>query len=142
MSFLNIILPYTLQIVSALVIAAIGVAGTWATAKFAQGKHLDNIASAMDMVTTAAQSTVGELNQTVVEAMKAGNGKLTQEQKAHLGSELLNMTKQKLAAPVVNLLAATQTDVDAVIQGAAESHLDNLKRQSPLLEDILAEFRV
>jgi len=134
-----------LKIVTAVVLLAIGVAGTWATAKIAQGKHLDNIATATGLLTAAAQETVGELNQTLAERYKADSldGKLSDFQIGQLGKELLTLTKRKLAAPVVDLLEAAKTDVNAAIKGAAESYIGELHDPpAPLLEDILAEYRL
>jgi len=95
-------------------------------------------------LTDTAQQTVAELNQTVVEKLKSGakDGKLTKEQISSLGDDLILLTRQKLAAPVVNLLEAAQTDVNAAIEGAAQSYIGSLKRPpTPPLEEILAEYR-
>ena len=70
-----------LDILAKAAIAAIGLAGAWATAKIGQNNKLANIKAAISQVTQAAQTTVGELQQTTVEAMKAAaaDGKLTED---------------------------------------------------------------
>jgi hypothetical protein len=70
-----------LDILAKAAIAAIGLAGAWATAKIGQNNKLANIKAAIGQVTQAAQTTVGELQQTTVEAMKAAaaDGKLTED---------------------------------------------------------------
>lgn len=116
------------DIVATAVMAAIGVLGAWLAAKFGQNKKLANIAQATSQVILAAQLTVGELQQTAVEAMKAAtpNGKLSDAQIADLKRQLLSKTAEKLSAPVVQLLEASKTDVNALIQGAAEDMINQM----------------
>jgi len=133
-----------LEIMATAAITAIGIAGAWLTAKIGQGKHLDNIATATDLLTSATQQTVEQLNQTIVERYRseAKNGKLTKEQITQLGNELFYWTKRKLSSPVVNLLETAKTDVNAAIEGAAQSYIGSLKQlPTPPLEEILTEYR-
>ena len=85
--------------------------------------------------TKAAQTTVGELQQTTVEAMKAAaaNGKLDEDQIAMLQTDLLRMTKAKLAEPTVALLEAVKLDINALIQGAAEDLIGQMHAQPQLI---------
>ena len=69
----NVIIETVVQIVATLLITLIGVLGTWLTAKIAKKHELANIAAATDEATKAAQTTVLELQQTTVEAMKAAS---------------------------------------------------------------------
>lgn len=117
-----------LDIVATIAMAAIGVVGAWLAAKLGQNKKLANIAQATNQVILAAQLTVGELQQTAVEAMKAAapNGKLTKAQIAALNAQLLAKTTEKLSAPTVALLEAAKTDVNALIQGAAEDMINQM----------------
>ena len=73
--------------------------------------------------------TVEELQQTLVEGLKAGreDGKLTKEEIASLGEALLDSTIAKMSAPTAKLLAAAAVDVTALIQGAGESWIAKLK---------------
>ena len=122
------LLEVVMDVVATAVMAAIGVLGAWLAAKFGQNKKLANIAQATSQVILAAQLTVGELQQTAVDAMKAAapNGKLTDAQIAALKQQLLNKTAEKLSAPVVALLEASKTDVNALIQGAAEDMINQM----------------
>lgn len=122
------LLEVVADIVATAVMAAIGVLGAWLAAKFGQNKKLANIAQATGQVILAAQLTVGELQQTAVEAMKAAapNGKLSDAQIADLKRQLLSKTAEKLSAPVVQLLEASKTDVNALIQGAAEDMINQM----------------
>ena len=124
----NGLLEVVTDIVATAVMAAIGVLGAWLAAKFGQNKKLANIAQATGQVILAAQLTVGELQQTAVDAMKAAapNGKLSDAQIADLKRQLLSKTAEKLSAPVVQLLEASKTDVNALIQGAAEDMINQM----------------
>ena len=92
----NVIIETVVQIVATLLITLIGVLGTWLTDTIAKKHELANIAAATDEATKAAQTTVLELQQTTVEAMKAASadGKLTQSEIEELGSLLLQKALQ------------------------------------------------
>ena len=122
-----------LDILAKAAIAAIGLAGAWATAKIGQNNKLANIKAAIGQVTQAAQTTVGELQQTTVEAMKAAaaDGKLTEDQIRTLKADLLRMTRKKLAEPTVQLLEAAKLDINAMIQGAAEDDKKGDRKTRP-----------
>lgn len=125
-----------LDILAKAAIAAIGLAGAWATAKIGQNnKKLANIKAAIGQVTQAAQTTVGELQQTTVEAMKAAaaDGKLTEDQIRTLKADLLRMTREKLAEPTVQLLEAAKLDINAMIQGAAEDLINQMHTTQQLI---------
>ena len=122
-----------LDILAKAAIAAIGLAG--ATAKIGQNNKLANIKAAIGQVTQAAQTTVGELQQTTVEAMKAAaaDGKLTEDQIRTLKADLLRMTREKLAEPTVQLLEAAKLDINAMIQGAAEDLINQMHTTQQLI---------
>lgn len=124
-----------LDILAKAAIAAIGLAGAWATAKIGQNNKLANIKAAIGQVTQAAQTTVGELQQTTVEAMKAAaaDGKLTEDQIRTLKADLLRMTRKKLAEPTVQLLEAAKLDINAMIQGAAEDLINQMHTTQQLI---------
>lgn len=86
-------------------------------------------------MTQAAQTTVGELQQTTVEAMKAAaaDGKLTEDQIRTLKADLLRMTREKLAEPTVQLLEAAKLDINAMIQGAAEDLINQMHTTQQLI---------
>ena len=116
------------QVISALCITLIGVAGAWLTAKIGKQQQLASVKAATEQVVEAAQLTVGELQQTIVDKLKAaGGGKLTEAQITELGELLKAKTLQKLSAPVVDLLTATAVDVQALITGAGEDWIAKIK---------------
>ena len=110
-----------LDAVATVVLAVLGIVGTWVGAKTAQNKHLSSLSASMGTVTWLAKQTVGELQQTIVDALKEKqNGKLTDLQIDNLKTMLFNTVKKKMSDPVVDLLEAANVDVKALIQGAAE----------------------
>jgi hypothetical protein len=127
----NTVLPYLFEIAASFLIAMIGVLAAWLSAKIAKQTHLSNIGTAVEQVMLAAQITVGELQQTTVNSLKAAQGgKLTDAQIADLKRQLLQKTSEKLSAPVVQLLEAAKTDVNAIIAGAAEDLIGRMKSET------------
>ena len=128
------IITIVAQVIATLLITLIGVLGAWLTAKIGKRVELTNINKAKDELILAAQQTVMELQQTVVEGMKAAakDGKLTEDEITELSIMLLNKTKQKMSLPAIQLLEAAAVDVNALIRGAgealiAELHDDNIE---------------
>lgn len=116
------------QVLATALITLIGVLGTWLTAKVLKRVELTNINKAKDELIEAAQQTVMELQQTVVEGMKAAakDGKLTEDEITELSIMLLNKTKQKMSLPAIKLLEAAAVDVNALIRGAGEALIAEL----------------
>ena len=125
----GIIIESVVQIVVTLVLTLIGALGTWLTLKIGKKEELKAINAAKDEVIAAANLTVLELQQTLVDGLKAGreDGKLTKEEIAALGQKLLDGTIDKMSAPAASLLASAAVDVTALIQGAGESWIAKLK---------------
>ncbi|MBQ6346546.1 MAG: hypothetical protein IJI71_03195 [Clostridia bacterium] len=116
------------QVLATLLITLIGVLGTWLTAKVLKRVELTNINKAKDELVEAAQRTVLELQQTVVEGMKAAaqDGKLSEEEITELSIMLLNKTKQQMSLPAIKLLEAAAVDVNALIRSAGEALIAEL----------------
>lgn len=116
------------QVLATAFITLIGVLGTWLTAKVLKRVELTNINKAKDELVEAAQRTVLELQQTVVEGMKAAaqDGKLSEEEITELSIMLLNKTKQQMSLPAIKLLEAAAVDVNALIRSAGEALIAEL----------------
>ncbi len=125
----GIIIESIVQVVVTLVLTLIGVLGTWLTLKIGKKEELAAINVAQQEVIRLAHLTVEELQQTLVEGLKAGreDGKLTKEEIAALGEALLDGTIAKMSAPTAKLLAAAAVDTTALIQGAGEAWVAKLK---------------
>ena len=126
----EIIIETAVQIVATLLITLIGVFGAWLTAKIAKRTELTNISTATNEVIGAAQLTVLELQQTVVEGWKAASadGKLSQDEVAELGKLLVQKTMEKMSDSAKNLLTSAGVDITAIIVGAGEAMIQNMKR--------------
>lgn len=107
----------------------VGAFGVWALKKIGKREGLEGISVATDEVIKMAIITIGELQQTIVNDLKANaaDGKLTEDEIVMLGEELVKKTLEKMAQPVYNLLNATGTDIIALIKGAGEDWINSLK---------------
>lgn len=128
------VLDFILKILAVLLTTLISVGAAWLTAKIGSNQKLKGIAEATSQVAYAAQTTVGELAQTLVNTWKAEavDGKLTSEQVDALGAKLIDMTIAKISAPALNLLDAAQVDISALIAGVGEAWIDAIKRSAQL----------
>lgn len=116
------------NLITQLAIIALTTAFAWLTAKIGKNKHLENINTAKDELKDAAIQTVGELNQLFVSAWKeTQGGKLTEEQVAKLGAELVNLTLKKMSGSAIKVLEAASIDLETYIHGAAEDWIGTLK---------------
>ena len=119
----EMIIKVLVDVATTLLLTLIGVAGTWLTMKIAKRQELASIAAATNEATSAAQRVVLELQQTVVEAMKAASedGKLPAYDIEQLGAMLLEKALAQMSVPAVQILAAAGKDVKAIIQSAGEA---------------------
>lgn len=129
---LDALAEYGIQVAATLLITLIGVLGAWLTMKIGKSTQLCNINTAQKEVIRAATMTVGELQQTLVDDLKASHadGKLTQEEIQQLGSKLIDMSIQKLSRPTFDLLSSAAVDISAMITGAGESWIRKLKNDA------------
>ena len=112
-----------------IVIILIGAFGVWALKKIGKRAGLEGISIATDEVIKMATITIGELQQTIVNDLKANaaDGKLTKEEIVMLSEKLVEKTLEKMSQPVYNLLNAAGTDIIALIKGAGEDWINSLK---------------
>jgi len=125
----EVIIETAVQIVATLILTLIGVLGTWLTAEIAKRNELANINAATNEVIGAAQLTVLELQQTVVDGWKAASadGKLSKDEITQLGTMLIDKTMEKMSDSAKNLLTAAGVDITAIIKGAGEAMVQNMK---------------
>lgn len=116
------------QVISTILVTLIGVLGAWLTTKIGQRVELSNINKAKDELIIAAQQTVMELQQTVVEELKdkAADGKLTEEEITELGFLLVDKTKKKMSLSAIGVLEAASVDITALIRGAGEALINQM----------------
>lgn len=126
----EVIIETAVQILATLILTLIGVLGTWLTAKIAKRNDLANINAATNEAIGAAQLTVLELQQTVVDGWKAASadGKLSKDEITQLGTMLIEKTMEKMSDSAKNLLTAAGVDITAIIKGAGEAMVQNMKQ--------------
>lgn len=126
----EIIIETAVQILACLLVTMIGVLGAWLTAKIGKKAELTNISIATNEVINAAQLTVLELQQTVVDKWKAASadGKLTEDEVKELGVMMIQKTMEKMSASANNLLTSAGVDIAAIIKGAGEAMIQSMKK--------------
>lgn len=127
----EMIIELAAKVVFTLLITLISVAGTWLTAQIAKHNELVNISAATDEATKTAQRVVLELQQTVVEGMKAAcaDGKLSDAEVEQLKGLLIDKALAQLSEPAKKVLAAAGKDVTAIIQSAGEAMVLAIKNK-------------
>ena len=118
------------NVINTLILAAFGVLGTWVSIKLNSSTNLKNVGAAWDEAVKAAKLSVSELKQTYVDGLKASreDGKLTKDDIAELNKMLIEKVKEKMSAPAYNILVAAAVDVEALILGAGEAWIEEIKR--------------
>ena len=125
----SVIIETIVSVLSNLAITLIGVAGAWLVTQIGKSQKLKTINAAVDELTTAAEVTVLELQQTVVDDLKAASadGKLTKEEIADLGKKLLDGALAKMSLSGINVLKAADVDISAIITGVGEALIASMK---------------
>lgn len=129
-TFIDQMIEAGVQILVTLAITAIGIGGTWLTVQIGKSKKLDSINRAQWEVMQLAQQTAAQLQQTVVDGLKAASkdGKLTPGEISALTSELIEKTKEKMSAATYNLLSSAAVDINALIIGAGEEAVKRMAK--------------
>ena len=127
----EMIIELAAKVIFTLLVTLIGVAGTWLTAQITKRNELANISAATDEATKTAQRVVLELQQTVVEGMKAAcaDGKLSEAEIAQLKGLLIDKALAQLSEPAKKVLTAAGKDVTAIIQSAGEAMVLAIKNK-------------
>ena len=116
-------------ILSNLAVTLIAVLGAWLMAQIGKAQELKTINTAIGQLTSAAETTVLELNQTTVDGLKAASadGKLTKEEITMLGKKLLEGTLAKMSESAIGVLKAANVDVNNLVKGAGEALIARIK---------------
>lgn len=123
------LIEYALQIVATLFITMIGVLGTWLTMQLGKSTKLKNVNAAQKELIKVAKITVGELQQSVVNDLKAArdDGKLLPGEIKALQNSLIEKSLSKLSGPAYALLSAAAVDIEGMILGVGDAWIDKLK---------------
>lgn len=132
-----VIIETIVSIVVKLAVTLIGVLGAWLLAQIGKSQRLSTVDKAVEELIKAAEQTVWELQQTVVDDLKAGasDGKLTQDEISELGKKLLNGSVAKMSDSAIGVLRAAKIDVDAIITGAGEALIARIKKDHEKREE-------
>ena len=127
----TVIIETIVSILANLAVTLIGVFGAWLMAQISKTQQLNTINTAVGELTAAAETTVLELQQTVVDGMKeaSADGKLTQEEIAQLGKLLLDGTLAKMTDSAIGVLKAANVDINAIVTGAGEALIARIKQK-------------
>ena len=123
------VMEATVRVLTAVLLALISVGGTWILRKIGDKVQMAHIRNAMEDVIRITQITVGELQQTVVEGLKAAHedGKLTETEIKGLQESLLNHVVMRLSNPTINVIESASIDLESLIQGVAEDWINTMK---------------
>ena len=126
----DVIIENIVRIVAALLMMLISVGGAYLTSLIARNEKLKSIGMATQQIVDAALQTAGELQQTMVNDMKeaSADGKLSKEDIATLGRDVVELTLLKLTQPTKDLINGAGGDIEAIIHGATEAWLEEIKR--------------
>ena len=128
----TVIIETIVSVAANLAITLIGVLGAWLIAQIGKKEQLATINGAVAELTDAAEVTVLELQQTVVDGLKAASadGKLTQEEVAELGKKLLEGTLKKMSESSIGVLKAANVDINAIVTGAGEALIARIRHDN------------
>jgi len=126
----TVIIETIVSVLANLAITLIGVAGAWLVTQIGKSQQLNTINTAVDELIDAAETTVLELQQTVVDGLKeaSADGKLTQEEITNLGKLLLEGTLKKMSDSGLGVLKAANVDINAIVTGAGEALIARIKK--------------
>ena len=125
----TVIIETIVSVLANLAVTLIGVAGAWLLAQISKTQKLNTINAAVGELTNAAEQTVWELQQTVVDGLKeaSADGKLTQDEITKLGKLLLEGTLAKMSESGIGVLKAANVDINAIVKGAGEALIAKIK---------------
>lgn len=126
----TVIIETAVSVLANLAVTLIGVFGAWLLMQISKSQKLSTINTAVGELTNAAEQTVLELQQTVVDDLKAASadGKLTKEEVEVLGKKLIDGALAKMSGSAMDVLKAANVDVNAIITGAGEALIARIKR--------------
>ena len=126
----TVIIETIVSVLANLAVTLIGVLGAWLVAQIGKTQQLKTINAAVGELTNAAETTVLELQQTVVDGLKAASadGKLSKDEIAELGTLLLEGALRKMSDSGIAVLKAANVDINAIVTGAGEALIARMKR--------------
>ena len=125
----EVIIEVLVQVVGVIVMGVLGIAFAYVGKWMGQTKKLETVAAAMSQLEDVVKNVVGELQQTMVEGLKAASdGKLSQEDIYDLGKLLVMKATEQLSNPAASTLKAAGIDIENMIHSIAEAYIERIKR--------------
>ena len=126
----EVLIENLIKILFAVLLMLINVAGVYLTTLIGKSEKLRTVAAAVNELKKMAVLTAGELQQTVVDGLKAAasDHKLTEAEIRDLQLAVVTKTNEKMAPATMNLLNAAGVDTVAIIQGATEAWIARIKQ--------------
>lgn len=131
----DVLIEVGTQVVFDLLMLVIGVAFAYLSKLTAKSRRLDHISAAMGELEKVVKTVVGDLQQTVVEKLKAdsADGKLTPDEIQSLGELLVDKAIEQLSNPASETIRAAGIDIEDAIHSIAEAYIAKIKRESAFL---------
>ena len=125
----TVIIETIASVLSNLAVTLIGVLGAWLMAQIGKTEKLKTVNAAIAELILAAETTVLELQQTVVDGLKeaSADGKLSEDEIEELGELLVEGALRKMSDSSINVLHAANVDVNAIVKGAGEALIAKIK---------------
>lgn len=120
------------RVVFELLMLVIGVAFAYLSKLTAKSRKLDHVSAAMEELERVVKNVVGDLQQTVVEGLKAASvdGKLSDEEVYDLGKMLVMKVSEQLSDPASTTIKAAGIDMTEAIHSIAEAYIAKIKREN------------
>lgn len=128
----DVLIEVGTRVVFELLMLVIGVAFAYLSKIVGKSKRLEHIAAAMDELERVVKTVVGDLQQTVVEGLKAASvdGKLSDEEVYDLGKLLVLKVSEQLSDPASTTIKAAGIDMTEAIHSIAEAYIAKIKREN------------
>lgn len=123
------------QVIFELLMLLIGVIFAYLSKLLAKSKQLEHIAAATEELEKVVKIVVGDLQQTIVEGLKAASvdGKLSNEEIYDLGRLLMQKVKEQISNPASETIKAAGIDMEEMIHSIAEAYIERIKRENGFL---------
>jgi CCR4-NOT transcriptional regulation complex NOT5 subunit len=123
----NLVIETAVSTLAAIVLALVGVGIQYLKGLVAEKLQMQTLAAALEELDTDVAATVDELQQVLVEDLKAAHedGKLTEDEIKMLNIRLINATMEKLSEPAARIIKAAGIEIEARIKSLAEAYIYN-----------------
>lgn len=128
----EVIIEVAVQVIGAILLGVVSVVFAYIGKWMGKTKKLEMVSAAMDELERTVKAVVGDLEQTVVEKLKANavDHKLSRTDIEYLGQELIARVADQLSFPAAQALSAAGCDVESMIHSIAEAFIAEIKRDA------------